>query len=247
MNVGLVKGFGFIVDFLIIVFLLAGIVGGYKKGFLESTIRFIGGIVTFLGSYLLKGPLSIYLYTNLPFFKLDGFFEGLSVLNVIIYELIAFVAIFAIVFLILKIIIDLFNIEERLFSLIVQLGIPNNLIGAIFGGLKSIIIIYFALSIFFVVSNFMKIDTGNSLGDYVVNMPILKNSFGGTLDSFDQISELAVEYENTQDKGVLNHDAIGILLENGIISEEQLNALIDAGKVEYSMDNIEAHNKVMEE
>ena len=112
MNVGLVKGFGFIVDFLIIVFLLAGIVGGYKKGFLESTIRFIGGIVTFLGAYLLKGPLSIYLYTNLPFFKLDGFFEGLSVLNVIIYELIAFVVLWVLFSIILGILVKVFKLER---------------------------------------------------------------------------------------------------------------------------------------
>jgi len=236
-----------IISLIVILVFVSDVINGYKKGFLGTAIKLFKSVVALVFAYLFKGKLATYLSIHLPFFNLQGLFKGLDIVNVLIYELIAFVAIFAIVSLILKIIIDLFNIEERLFSLIVQLGIPNNLIGAIFGGLKSIIIIYFALSIFFVVSNFMKIDTGNSLGDYVVNMPILKNSFGGTLDSFDQISELAVEYENTQDKGVLNHDAIGILLENGIISEEQLNALIDAGKVEYSMDNIEAHNKVMEE
>lgn len=247
LNLTLDNPVSLIISLIVILVFVSDVINGYKKGFLGTAIKLFKSVVALLFAYLFKGKLATYLSIHLPFFNLQGLFKGLDIVNVLIYELIAFVAIFAIVSLILKIIIDLFNIEERLFSLIVQLGIPNNLIGAIFGGLKSIIIIYFALSIFFVVSNFMKIDTGNSLGDYVVNMPILKNSFGGTLDSFDQISELAVEYENTQDKGVLNHDAIGILLENGIISEEQLNALIDAGKVEYSMDNIEAHNKVMEE
>lgn len=236
-----------IISLIVILVFVSDVINGYKKGFLGTAIKLFKSVVALVFAYLFKGKLATYLSIHLPFFNLQGLFKGLDIVNVLIYELIAFVAIFAVVSLILKIIIDLFNIEERLFSLIVQLGIPNNLIGGIFGGLKSIVVIYFVLSIFTAVANFVNIDTGNSLGEYVLNIPVLKNSFGGTLDSLDEISELAVEYKNTQDKGVINGDAISILLENGILTEEQLSVLIESGKVEYSMDEIDAHNKMMEE
>lgn len=236
-----------IISLIIILVFISDIVTGYKKGFLGTTLKFLKSVVALLFAYLFKSKLGTYLSINLPFFNLKGIFKGMDIVNVLIYELIAFIAIFAIVSLILKIIIDMFNIEEKLYSLIVRFHIPNNLIGGIFGGLKSIVVIYFVLSIFTAVANFVNIDTGNSLGEYVLNIPVLKNSFGGTLDSLDEISELAVEYKNTQDKGVINGDAISILLENGILTEEQLSVLIESGKVEYSMDEIDAHNKMMEE
>jgi uncharacterized membrane protein required for colicin V production len=172
MNVSLVKGFGFIVDFLIIVFLLAGIVGGYKKGFLESTIRFIGGIVTFLGAYLLKGPLSIYLYTNLPFFKLDGFFEGLSVLNVIIYELIAFVILWVLFSIILGILVKVFKLERLMMMIVTKLRIPNKFLGAVFGFLEMYLCVYFFVLIAIFFANFNSYDMNKRLASYVFKTPL---------------------------------------------------------------------------
>jgi hypothetical protein len=58
---------------------------------------------------------------------------------------------------------------------------------------------------------------------------------------------LAVEYENVQDKEQLNKESIDILLKYGIITEENLNLLIEAGKVQYSVDNAEEQKSMMEE
>ena len=78
-------------------------------------------------------------------------------------------------------------------------------------------------------------------------MPVLNNTFGNVLDSFDDITELAVEYENIQDKQQLNNESIDILLEYGIITEENLEVLIEAGKVQYSVNNAEEQKGMMEE
>ena len=59
MGNGLHESFGFIVDVLIVVFLIGGIIVGYKKGFFENTVRLIGSIIALLGAYLLKNPLSV--------------------------------------------------------------------------------------------------------------------------------------------------------------------------------------------
>jgi hypothetical protein len=106
---------------------------------------------------------------------------------------------------------------------------------------------YFVLSVLYVGAGFLNIDTGESVGDYVVNIPVLKNTFGGVLNSWDDITELAVEYENIQNKEQLNKESIDILLEYDIITKENLNILIEAGKVQYSVDNAEEQKDMMED
>jgi hypothetical protein len=50
---------------------------------------------------------------------------------------------------------------------------------------------------------------------------------------------LAVEYENIQDKEELNNEAIRILLEYEVITEENLELLIESGKIQFSLNNLE--------
>lgn len=236
-----------IVSILVILILIADIVAGYKKGFLESGVKFLKTVVAMLIAYFCKAPLSSYLYLNFPFFKLSGIFKGVTAVNILLYEVIAFFVVFILVLIILNIISSILKLDEKVLRLVSIIGVPNKIMGAIIGGLKSIVFLYFALSIFFVVSNFMKLDTGESLGDYIVEMPVLKNTFGSVLDSFDQISDLAVEYENIQDKEKLNNESIDILLKYDIITEENLELLIKAGKVQYTVDNAEEQKGLVDE
>lgn len=236
-----------IVSILVILILVADIVAGYKKGFLESGVKFLKTVIAMLIAYFCKAPLSKYLYLNFPFFKLSGIFKGVTAVNILLYEVIAFFVVFILVLVILNIISGILKLDEKILRLVSIIGVPNKIMGAIIGGLKSLVFLYFALSIFFVVSNFMKLDTGESLGDYIVEMPVLKNTFGSVLDSFDQISDLAVEYENIQDKEQLNNESIDILLKYDIITEENLELLIKAGKVQYTVNNAEEQKDLVDE
>lgn len=236
MDFNLVKGFGFIVDFLLIVFLIAGIVGGYKKGFLESTIRLIGNIVTFLGAYLLKGPLSIYLYTNLPFFDLGGFFEGLSVLNVIIYELIAFVILWVLFSVILGILFKVFKLEKLLMTIVAKLRLPNKILGGIFGFLEMYLFVYFFVLIAMFFANFNNYDMDNRLAGYVFRTPFLNETFAPTYSALEDIVELTIKYDNNNDTVSLNTEALGILSEYGLISEEDINILINDEKIDVNLE-----------
>ncbi len=226
-----------VINVLILLILLADVIAGYKKGFLEHTIKFVRILVSMVGAYFLKGPLSAYMYTNLPFFDLAGLFHGVTTLNILIYEVIAFFVVFIVIFIIVTVISDILKLEERLLRIVSIIGVPNKIMGAIIGFCKSFILLYFGLSLFFVGANFMKWDAGVSLGNYIVEFPILKNTFGSILDSFDEITALAVEYEDIQDKEELNNKSIDILLKYDIITEENLELLIESGKVRYSVND----------
>ncbi len=235
-----------VVSILVILIFVADVIAGYRKGFLEGGVKFLKTIIAMLSAYFMKAPLSKYMYLNLPFFRLEGLFKGVTSLNILIYEVIAFFLVFILVLVILNVVSTLLKLDEKVLRLVSIIGVPNKIMGAIIGGLKSIVFLYFCLTLFFVVSNYLKIDTGESLGDYVVNTPILKSTFGNVLDSFDQITDLAVQYENIQDKDELNKKSIDILLEYDIITQENLDLLIDAGKVQYSVDNAEEQKEVLD-
>lgn len=228
-----------VISLLVLIIFVSDLIAGYKKGFLESGVKFLKSVIAMLIAYFTKAPLSKYLYMNFPFFEFDGIFKGVSAVSILLYEVIAFFVVFILVLIILAIISSIIKLDERILRLVSIIGVPNKIAGAIVGGLKSIVFLYFALSAFFVVSNFLKIDTGKSLGDFVVDIPVLKNTFGSVLDSFDKISDLAVEYENIQDKEALNEESIDILLKYDIITQENLEILIEAGKVEYNINNVD--------
>lgn len=218
------------INFIIIVFIISETYSGYKKGFFESSVRFLGFVLSLVGAYILKTPLAQVLYLHLPFFKFDGLFKGVSVLNVIAYEVIAFVILFVILTIIVNIIYKITGLIDKLISAIFFLGIPNKILGAVVGFIQSFIILYFAIFAIKVTGNFLGMEMKPSLADNIINIPILKNTFGDSLKSLDEITEIAKNYENTKNKEEFNNKAIDILLDNNILTEDNLEKLVSNGK-----------------
>ena len=81
-----------IVDVIIILFLGLGAVTGFVRGFFKQTVMFVGTILVVVLAFLLKNPLSMILYENLPFFQMGG----LTALNILLYEALAFIICIAI-------------------------------------------------------------------------------------------------------------------------------------------------------
>lgn len=220
-----------IIALVIVVFLVLEVVNGYKKGFLESSVRLVGFILVIIGSFLLKNPLSVYLYTNFPFFKFSGIFKGLYALNIIAYEIIAFILLFVVLYILFKVICEITKLVDKLLSLIFFIGIPNKILGAILGFVQGIVTLYFVIAVFKIGTNLFGYEMKPSLADYIVEVPILKQTFGSTLDSLDKVTNLAKNYEFTKDKDEANEEVLDILLEYDIISKENLDKLIDSGKI----------------
>lgn len=220
-----------IINIVIILYILLEIIAGYKKGFLESSIRFLGFIAAIIGAYILKNPLSVFMYTHLPFFKLGGLFKGVSALNIIIYEIIAFLIVFIVLMIAIKIIAKLTGLVDRLLSLIFLLGIPGKILGAIVGFIKSLVVLCFVLFFFRFGCNLFGYTMKDSLANDIASLPVLNQAFGSTLKSVDEITSLALEYEDTKDKEEFNEKAIDILLKYNVITEDNLQILIDNGKI----------------
>ena len=80
-----------IVDIVIIVMLVMGMLVGFVRGFFKQTVSFVGTILVIILSYIVKSPLSLILYKKLPFIEFGGILNGLSAINILMYEILAFI------------------------------------------------------------------------------------------------------------------------------------------------------------
>lgn len=221
-----------VVNIVIIVIIVWEIIKGYKKGFLESSIKLLGGIIALILAFLFKGPLAIVMYSHLPYFKLGGIFKGVSSLNIIIYEVIAFILLFIVLKIAISLVGKITGFIEKLLSLIFIIGIPSKILGALVGLVKALVVVYFLAFGFKFACNLGNVSLEPSLADDIVELPVLKNTFGKILGSLDEIRVLAKEYEGTKDKEEFNNRVLDILLEYNIITEENLDILINNGKID---------------
>lgn len=224
------------VNIIVILILIFGLYDGYKSGLLEGTVKFVGTVIALVIAYLFKNPLSVFMYKHLPFFNIGGVFKGVSVINILIYELIAFLVLFIVLMVIIRIIFNITDIINKLISLIAIIGLPNKILGAVLGLLKTIIILFFLACTFRVTMSFKGIDVGPTLADDIIEVPLLKNTFGDVFDSLDEIGGLAKNYESINDKEEYNYEALRILLKYNVVTYDNAKYLVDNNKVKIPSD-----------
>ena len=134
-----------LVDIIILLFILLGAVIGFKEGVIKKTTSIVGLLLVVILSFVLKNYLSSFFYENLPFFKLWGVFKGIQVLNIIFYEMVAFLIIASVLTVIYNLILGITGLIEKILKATIILSIPSKLLGILVGALEAYIWIYLAL------------------------------------------------------------------------------------------------------
>lgn len=229
-----------VLDIFICLFVLLGAFIGYKQGAITSILNMIGTLLIFILSFYLKGPVSMILFDAFPFNIESGIFEGISSINFLVYEGIAFVICEIILTIIYKIIIRVTKIFNRAFNKLVILAIPNKIIGALFGALRYFIFIFFLLFVCSLIpytSKYIK-DSNVSLG-ILNNTPILTNITKDFNNSINDIYSLIDKYDDKTEvtKESIDYDTLDILLKYDIVSIDTIKKMNDNGKIK--IDNID--------
>lgn len=220
-----------ILDAVILILLLVGMLGGIKRGLIKELVLFLGLGASIVGAWLFRGPVSTFMYKNLPFFGFKGIFKGVSALNILLYELIAFLLVFAILILILRILLKVSGLIEKILKATIILGIFSKIAGAILGFIEAYLIIFVLL--FVLNQPFINIQgmEGSKFISIILNKtPILSDQIGNTREAIDEIGILAKKYKNS--KGNMNEEMLDIFRKYDIISEENINILKEKGKLE---------------
>ena len=222
-----------IVDILIILFIIVGGMVGYRNGFTKSVVSFLGIILVLVLSFLLKNPISSFLMSVGPFLPFDGLIKGVTVLNIALYEVIAFSIVFSVLFIILKILAKTTSIFEKVLSFTIVLGIPSKILGFVFGILKNYVITFFVLY-FLSMPNFSEVSVVNNskLRDPILrNTPVLSGIASKSLDVLDEFKTLSSKYKNSTDSNEFNLETLDLFLKYDITSVDTIKKLNESGKL----------------
>lgn len=216
-----------LVDIIILLFLLMGAVVGFKKGIIENIVSFVGTIIVIMVSFSLKNSVAVVLYTYLPFFKI-----GMPIINILIYEALAFLLVFSLLSVLLRILIKVSGIIEKFLDFTIVLAIPSKILGAIFGFLEMYLfafVILFALAAFNFNNSYI---TDSKLADFILtHTPFASSALENTYKAAKEVIDLNKNYSKSTDKKALENQGIKILLDYNIITEENLNILKEKGKI----------------
>ncbi len=221
-----------IVDVIIILILVFGAVVGAKKGLTRQLVDTVGTMAIIILAFLLKGYISAILYKIFPFFHFSGRLEGLTSLNLLLYEVVAFLFLFVVFSSILKILKLTTSIFEKLLTMTIILGIPSKILGAIVGVIQNFIFLFVAL--YFLRLPVLKLDIikESTLADKMLNStPILSTICGDTLSVFKDFDNLLEEYKNEEDNSILNQKTLELLVDKKIVDLSTANKLIAEGKL----------------
>ena len=219
-----------VIDSAVIIILLFGALIGFKRGIIKSAVSFIGLIIVLVLAFTLKNPLSEFMYTHLPFFNIGGAFAGVTILNILIYEIIAFLILVVLFGTILKLVVMVTGIVEKILDLTIILGFFSKIAGLIFGFVETYVIIFFTLFICYNFTNISNyIDEGTITSRILNSTPVLSGSISAENKSIKEI--MALENECSSNKSECNMDALDIMLKYNVLKPDVAEKLINSGKV----------------
>lgn len=219
----------------IIIFILFGAVLGFKRGFTKEVVKAAGFLIIVVLAYLLKNPLSVLLYEHLPFFHI-GILKGVEVLNILVYEFLAFIIVLIILSIILKVVLMATSMFEKILTATIILGIPSKIAGALVGILHHYIVAFIILTILSLPVFNVGIVKDSSLREKIVNdTPLLSIAVDKSMSVINEFMDLKERYDDkTVSEQEFNCGAVQLFTKYEVISQESLQKLIDAGKVDYT-------------
>lgn len=220
-----------IIDIVIVLILLMGAVIGFKQGAIKKTVSFVGTFAIIIIAFIFKNDLSVLLYENLPFFDFWGVFKGIQVLNIILYEVIAFLVVFSLLFIVLRMLIVISGLAELLLKATIFLAIPSKILGIFVGLIEYYVYIFIAL---FVISlpvfNLVNLNDSQFAGTILNNTPLLSGLADDTVEVYTEVYNII---DNRDDKSAseLNEEVLTFMLEKKAISYDSAKSLIDRNKI----------------
>lgn len=217
-----------LVDIIIIFSFIFGGFIGLVRGFFKQTVIFIGTILTIVLSFILKNPLSMVLYENLPFFK----FAGVTSLNILMYEALAFMICIAVFSMVLSFLIKISNIIEKLLDLTIVFALPSKILGLVVGLVQTLFILYVAL---FIVSmpvfNVPFLSESKYAPVILDKTPIISDVTNDAIDTFNEIAEFTKKEININDVDNTNSKIVEIMLKNDIVTIDSIKLLSEKEKI----------------
>ncbi|MEI3252010.1 MAG: CvpA family protein [Candidatus Gastranaerophilaceae bacterium] len=220
-----------VVDVIIIALLVVGGVAGFKAGVIKKLTDFIGMFVVIILAFYLKNYISVIMYENLPFFNFFGLINGIDTLNILLYEVIAFLVIFIALLFVLKVVLMLTGLVEKILKATVILSIPSKLLGIVVGVIEMyvylfLILVIVSLPIFD--SSFLK---DSKMNNFILNnTPVLSGVSEEIIDIYGDVYNIIDNRKNKTNEQ-LNEEILKVLIDKKVVTKESAKKLVDKNKI----------------
>lgn len=233
-----------ILDIVIALVLIMSAIIGFKRGAIKEVVSLAGIIIVFILAFSLKGVLGNVLCKWLPFFNFAGNLEGVTVLNILLYQLIAFLIIYSLLFSVYMIVVKISGIVQKIVHMTVILWLPSKVIGAVVAFITGYVMVFVVLLALLIPLKDTDIFKNSKFANYIVyDTPILASSSENISTSINEIYELGEDLSKGDiSKNEANVKTMDILLKYKVVSAETARELVVLDK----LDGISGLDKVIE-
>ncbi len=233
-----------ILDIVIALVLIMSAIIGFKRGAIKEVVSLVGIIIVFILAFSLKGVLGNVLCKWLPFFNFAGNLEGVTVLNILLYQLIAFLIIYSLLFSVYMIVVKISGIVQKIVHMTVILWLPSKVIGAVVAFITGYVMVFVVLLALLIPLKDTDIFKNSKFANYIVyDTPILASSSENISTSINEIYELGEDLSKGDiSKNEANVKTMDILLKYKVVSAETARELVVLDK----LDGISGLDKVIE-
>lgn len=227
-----------VADIVILIALGFGAVLGFKQGVIKKLTDFVGMFVIVILSFYLKNNLSVIMYENLPFFSFGGFIKGIDTINILLYEIIAFLIVFAALYFVYKVVLMVSGLIEKILKATVILSIPSKILGIVVGIIESYVYTFLVLVILTLPLIKLPYVRESRLANFMLDKtPILSGIAGEMVDIYSNVYDIIDEKDNKSDEE-LNDEILRLLIDKNVITKESAKKLVDRNKVHITDNSI---------
>ena len=223
------------IDIVIILLLVMFGVVGLKQGIIKEAVQLIGMIVILVIAYIFKSELGNIFCKWLPFFNFNGSpVEGMTTLNILLYQVLGFVLIFTVLYAIYTIILKISGIFQKIVDWTIILLIPSKIGGLIIGLLEGYILLFVLLLIITgLPANFTSNFTNSSLVKTIVyKTPILSSA---SKDVTNSMKDIYVLVDEVAQKKITTNEAnlktVDIMLKYDLVTPKTVEQLVILDKL----------------
>ena len=234
------------IDIVVLLLLVMFGVVGWKQGVIKEAVQFIGMIIILVISFIFKGELGNLFCKWLPFFNFNGSpIEGMTTLNILLYQILGFVIIFTVLYAIYTIVLKLSGVFQKILDWTIILLLPSKIGGLILGLLEGYVLIFVILLIITglpasYTSNF----TNSSLVKTIVyKTPILSSASKDVTNSMKDVYELVDEVAQKKiTTNEANLKTVDVMLKYDLVTPKTVEQLVILDKLK----GIKGINKVID-
>lgn len=226
-----------IVDIIAIVIIALGALAGFKRGAIKSLVQLVGIVAIVIVAYQFKGILGNIFIKYLPFFNFGGVLSELYSINILIYQGIAFVIMFVLLYCVLNILINLSGILDLLIKLTVILELPSKIIGTVLGAVESLVFVFvLGFTLLQIAPTQKYVMESKILLPIVEKTPVVRDVFYRANAAAADTYRTVQKYQESGNSLEANLEILRTLVVSGAVKANVVQECIDNGKLH--MDNV---------